>query len=95
MRDKVSPLLPQGEYQLYLQNRGMADPNSRLGQWSQAQFPRLQQLYQAAQLQNPELTWRRFLHTSGPGKLKGQFLGLSPSQRGASQQGRSSVISWG
>jgi hypothetical protein len=95
VRDKVSPLLPQGEYQMFLQGQRMANPQSRAGQWGQSQFGRINQLFQAAQLQNPGLNFRKFLKTGGAGNLMNEFLSLSPSARGASQQGRTSVIGWG
>jgi hypothetical protein len=96
VRERVSPMLPQGEYLRYLQARNMADPTSALGQYMMNKFPHIQQQFQVAQLSNPALSFRRFLQTGGPGKLMREFLNSSREQRGVGpQQTRTQVIGWG
>jgi hypothetical protein len=92
---RAAQLNPEGVYGSFLAKRGMADQNTRLGQWSQNQFGHVMDLYKIAQLQDPGLRFDRFLKTGGAGKMMREFLNLSPSQRGARMPSRTSVVSWG
>ena len=95
VRDYVSPLLPQGEYQLRLNKLGMGDTNSRRGQFALSKYGDTQRLYQAAQLRNPALSFRDFLKKGGAGGLPQQWMGMSAAARGLNPASRSSVIRLG
>lgn len=95
VRDYVSPLLPQGEYERRLNTIGMGDENTRRGQFGLSKYGDVQRQYQAAQLRNPALSFRDFLRKGGAGDLMTQWRGMSASARGLNPASRSSVIRWG
>jgi hypothetical protein len=95
VRDYVSPQLPQGEYQRTLGQQGMADSNTRRGQFGLQQYADTQRRYQAAQLRNPALSFRDFLSQGGAGNLMDQWRGLSASARGLNPASRTSIVRWG
>ena len=95
VRDYVSPLLPQGEYQRTLNSQGLGNSSTRAGQYGLSQYADAQRQYQAAQLRNPGLTFRNFLAQGGAGDIMGRWKGLSAGARGLNPASRSSVVRWG
>jgi hypothetical protein len=95
VRDYVSPLLPEGEYQMRLNRLGMGDMSTRFGQFGQSQFGNTQRKYQVAQLKNPALSFRDFLHRGGAGDLKSMWRGMSSGQRGLNAPSRTSIVRLG
>jgi len=95
VRDYVSPLLPQGEYQRTLNSQGLGNSSTRAGQYGLSQYADAQRQYQSAQLRNPGLTFRNFLAQGGAGNIMGRWKGLSAGARGLNPASRSSVVRWG
>ena len=95
VRDYVSPLLPQGEYQRTLNSQGLGNSSTRAGQYGLSQYADAQRQYQSAQLRNPGLTFRNFLAQGGAGDIMGRWKGLSAGARGLNPASRSSVVRWG
>lgn len=76
---------PSIAYAQYGQQQGIADNDNAFNRWFYQQFPRFQQAYGMATLDNPLITIDEFLKTMpGAGQLQGQFNQLSPQSRGLS-----------
>jgi hypothetical protein len=72
---------PYGEWERYISGSGFGG-SGRLAELARSQFNRAQSAFDAAQLSNPGLTWRKFLTRLGPGMLNSYVRSVSPQERG-------------
>lgn len=74
---------PQLAYQYYGQGQGIGNTDTAFNQWFQQQYPRFQQAYGMATVQNPLITIDQFMRTlPNVQQLRGQFQQLGPDARG-------------
>jgi hypothetical protein len=86
-RDYMSPQVPQGEFMAYLSNNGLGGFD-RASQFGQSLYGKSQSGWQAAKLNNPELSYRDYLNQYlGGNGIRNIWAGMSPDQRGE-QPGR-------
>ena len=88
----LSALSPAGEFERYLATTGFDDA-SRRSTFARGQYGRTQTGYQAAQLANPDLTYRAYLnqHFGGFDPL---WQSLTPDQRGEQPNRFGGPIRW-
>ena len=95
VRDYLSPEVPRGEYETYLSANGLGGFN-RQSQFAQSLYNRTQQGYQAATLQNPNLSYRDYLNTHlGGNFFQNALAAATPEARGESPNrfvGRARVV---
>jgi len=94
VRDFLSPEVPRGEYEKLLTAAGGAG-NDRKGQFLRSLYDRTQAGYQAAVLNNPELSYRDYLQKFvTPQGLAAQWQAQTASQRGLNPASRTTMIRW-
>lgn len=95
VRDDLSQTMPQGEFERYLSTAGFGGFGNE-DQWARSLYGRTQQGYQAAELNNPNLSYRDYLTGLGSDWLRTAYANLTPNQRGGgSQPGQTRWVSWG
>jgi hypothetical protein len=94
VRDDLSPDMPRGEYERFLTEQGYGGFN-RKDEWGRGQYNRADSGYQAAQLTNPNLSFRDYLDTLEGGWLDNAYAGLSAMARGDNTPGQTRRILWG
>jgi len=92
VKSYLDPLVPKGLFQRWLNTNGYGGPTRR-DQFMQAQYPKAQQMYEAAVLSQPDLAFRDFL--SGWGGPANDWLAMSANQRGTALPTRTQVVRWG
>ena len=85
--------LPYGEFERFLSNQGFGGFDNR-SQWARSMYNRSSSGYDAAQLSNPDLTYRDYLNTL-TGQLDDAWASLTPDQRGISTPGQTRWVRWG
>ena len=84
VRDYVDPQVPQGTFFSYLTGQGLGGFD-RASQFGQSMYGKSRTGYEAAQRNDPGLTYRSYLDQFlGPGAIQNAYLGASPEQRGES-----------
>lgn len=78
----VDEQVPQGTFFAYLTGQGLGGFD-RASQFGQSLYGKSRTGYQAAQRNNPGLTYRAYLDQFlGPNAIQDQYLGATPEQRG-------------
>lgn len=86
---------PQLAYQYYGGQQGIGNTDTAFNQWFQQQYPRFQQAYGMATVQNPLITIDQFMKTlPNMQQLQGQFQQLSPDARGESARNFAPQARW-
>lgn len=98
--DFVDPQVPQGVFLSYLSGQGLGG-YGRQSQFAQSLYGRTQTGYQAAERNNPGLTYLNYLNQQfGDNGFQNLYAGLTPEQRGESGvarnfQGRARMLGRG
>jgi hypothetical protein len=92
VRDDLSQELPYGEFERFLSNQGF-DGFGRNAEWARSQYNRTRSGYDAAQLSNPNLSYRDFLATLP--SMQDAYASLSAQARGDNTPGQTRRILWG
>jgi hypothetical protein len=89
--DPDNPNAPYGEWERFVTEQGFGGTTNR-DQWGRSLYNRASSGFDAAQLTNPGLTWRKYLNTLEGGWLDNLYAGLTPQQRGLFAPGQTRVI---
>jgi hypothetical protein len=82
-------------YGYYGNQQGIANNDSAFNQWFYKQFPKFQQSYGMASMENPLLTVDEFLKTlPSYAQLQGQYQMQSPTARGEQFNNYSPTVRW-
>jgi len=92
VRDDLSQELPYGEYERFLTDSGFAGFD-RMGEWGRQNYNRTKSGYDAAQLSNPNLSYRDYLQTLP--NFNDLYASLSGAARGDNTPGQTRRIMWG
>lgn len=91
VRDDLSETMPYGEFERFLTEQGFGG-NSRRDMTARNQYNRSQSGYEAAQLTNPNLSYRDYLNTMEGGWLNEVLASMTPQMRGDQMPGQTRVI---
>lgn len=89
--DPDNPNAPYGEWERFINEQGFGGMTNR-DQWARSLFNRASSGFDAAQLTNPGLTWRKYLNTLEGGWMDNLYRTLTPQQRGLFAPGQTRVI---
>lgn len=86
---------PNLAYAQYGQGLGIADNDNSFNRWFYQQYPRFQQAYGMATLQNPMMNIDQFVRSlPGMDQLRAQFNMLSPEARGLRHNSFAPNVRW-
>jgi len=82
IRRQMDQFAPQGVYEAWLGNKGLGGFDAQ-GQFARGLYNRFGTGYMAAQRENPELSFERYLRGQTKARsIENMWAGLSPGQRG-------------
>jgi hypothetical protein len=86
---------PNLAYAQYGQGMGIGDNDTAFNRWFYQQFPRFQNAYGMATLQNPLQTIDQFMRTlPGLQQLQAQYQSMSPTARGLNYNSMAPQVRW-
>jgi hypothetical protein len=89
--DPDNPSARLGEWTRFFSEQGFGGETSR-DRWGQNQLGKAEAGFDAAQLTNPGLTWRKYLNTLEGGWMDRLYATLTPQQRGSFVPGQTRII---
>lgn len=89
--DPDNPSAPFGEWERFITEQGFGGTGNR-STLARNLYNRARSGFDAAQLSNPGVTWRRYLNTLEGDWIQNLVAGFSPQQRGSFQPGQTRVI---